>query len=88
MYTSSVTQKGQVTVPVDIRRELGIEPGGKVRFVRRGRQVLLEAVKEPPVSSLFGLLAAGKGKGVADVDAALDDIRTRRARRMHQPVRR
>jgi AbrB family looped-hinge helix DNA binding protein len=30
-----VTSKGQVTIPVDIRRGLGIESGSKVNFVKR-----------------------------------------------------
>jgi len=27
-----VTQKGQVTIPVEVRRALGIHPGSEVRF--------------------------------------------------------
>ena len=27
-----VTQKGQVTIPLDVRRSLGIQPGTEVRF--------------------------------------------------------
>ena len=27
-----VTQKGQVTIPLEVRRALGIEPGSDVRF--------------------------------------------------------
>ena len=30
-----VTSKGQVTIPVDVRRELGIQSGSEVEFVRR-----------------------------------------------------
>lgn len=30
--TSSVTQKGQVTIPVSLRKKLGIKPGAKVAF--------------------------------------------------------
>ena len=30
-----VTSKGQVTIPVDIRRGLGIESGSEVNFVKR-----------------------------------------------------
>jgi AbrB family looped-hinge helix DNA binding protein len=76
---SSVSPKGQVTVPADMRRALGIAPGGKVRFVLKGKQVLIEPYEEPPLSSLFGLAKAKKGKGVADLDAALDQAMTARA---------
>ena len=31
-YETSVTEKGQVTIPQDIRRLLGIQPRDKIRF--------------------------------------------------------
>ena len=31
--TSSVSPKGQVTIPIEIRRRLGISPKDKVRFI-------------------------------------------------------
>jgi AbrB family looped-hinge helix DNA binding protein len=36
-----VTRKGQVTIPVDIRRALGIKEGDKVAFVVEDNQVKL-----------------------------------------------
>jgi antitoxin PrlF len=36
---STVTRKGQVTVPVEIRRALGIQQGDKVAFVLENGQV-------------------------------------------------
>jgi AbrB family looped-hinge helix DNA binding protein len=79
MQTSNVTQKGQITVPSGIRRALGIRPGGKVRFTRKGRGVLVEAIDEPAVDSLFGLLKMPKGRGVADLDAAIEAAKANRA---------
>lgn len=72
---SNISPKGQVTVPAEMRRALGLEPGGKVRFVLKGRHVLIEAYQEPPISSLFGLAKAKKGKGIADIDIALEQAR-------------
>jgi AbrB family looped-hinge helix DNA binding protein len=37
-----VTSKGQVTIPVNIRDEFGIQPNTEVRFVVRRNQVILE----------------------------------------------
>lgn len=34
MPVATVTSKGQVTIPKDVREELGIETGSKLRFVR------------------------------------------------------
>lgn len=70
--TSNVSPKGQVTVPAAMRKALGIKPGGKVRFVRKGKQVLIEAYEEPPISSLFGIIKIPKGRGVPDIDKAIE----------------
>ena len=87
MQTSSVTQKGLITVPSDIRRELGIKTGSKVRFTRKGRAVLIEAVEEPTVDSLFGILKAPKGRGVVDIDAAIEAAKTQRTRNLKHGTR-
>lgn len=48
MQTSTLTTKGQVTIPVELRKRLGLHPGdqvgfvvedGEVRLVRRERRV-------------------------------------------------
>ena len=40
MSTSNVTQKGQVTIPVALRNELGLKSGSKVRFARDAWRML------------------------------------------------
>ena len=80
MQTSNVTSKGQITVPAKLRKELGMLPGSKVRFVRKGSSVLIERVREPDVSSLFGVLKRGKGQGVKNLDEAIEAAKTKRAR--------
>jgi antitoxin PrlF len=81
MSMSNVTQKGQVTIPAAMRKALGLKPGSKVRFKRHGRKVSLEPVEELPVESLFGTLRVPKARGVADIDAALDELREERLRK-------
>lgn len=42
-YSSKLTSKGQVTVPVKIRRRLGLKPGEPVRFrLTTANQVIIE----------------------------------------------
>lgn len=41
-YTSTMTSKGQVTVPVAIRRKLGLKPGQPVRFEMKDSTVELQ----------------------------------------------
>lgn len=40
--TTSVTSKGQVTIPVAIRRLLGLRPRDRVRFTVRDGEVVVE----------------------------------------------
>jgi len=78
MTMSNITQNGQVTVAVDMRKALGPKTGSKVRFRRRGKRLFLEAVVDPEIESLFGVLRVGKGKGIVDMDAAINSVRTSR----------
>jgi AbrB family looped-hinge helix DNA binding protein len=55
MSTSNVTQKGQVTIPAEMRKALGPKAGSKVRFRRQGRKVSLEPVEEPSVDRCLAL---------------------------------
>ncbi len=41
-YTSSVTQKGQVTIPQEIRKHLKLKPSDKVFFIRNKENVILK----------------------------------------------
>ncbi len=41
-YTGTLTQKGQVTIPVEVRRLLGIGPKDKVAFVVEDGRVRLK----------------------------------------------
>lgn len=55
---ASLTSKGQVTVPVEVRRLLGIKPGEKIAFVLDGEEtVRLGRPRYPGIAALRG--AAG-----------------------------
>ncbi|SRR5258706_8668776 len=58
---STVTSKGQVTIPVEVRRHLGITPRNKITFVIQPEgKVEVKTPKYPTIASLAG--AAGKLK--------------------------
>lgn len=40
-----VTEKGQVTIPKNVRSNLGIEPGSEVEFLLKGREAVLRRVE-------------------------------------------
>lgn len=47
MELAKVTSKGQITIPVDIRRKLGVKEGDKVLFVEdRGRIYVMNSSME------------------------------------------
>ena len=69
MTTANLTVKGQVTVPVQLRKLLGLGAGDRVRFSAEGTRVYLE--KEPEMSALFGVVKARKSATIAQMDAAV-----------------
>ena len=54
MFESSITIKGQTTLPKAIRESLAVKPGDKVRYVILDEGVLIMRVR--PTSRLFGSL--------------------------------
>ena len=72
MQASTVTSKGQITIPMAIRRALGIRQGSRVAFAQKNGKLELRLVHSAPeaVVSGFGMLA-GRGKKLpASFDAA------------------
>ncbi len=60
-----ITAKGQVTLPVEVRRALGVVEGDQVEFfVHRDGRVLVHA-RKTPTSRLFSRL---KGRAAAMTD--------------------
>jgi len=56
--TATVTSKGQVTLPVEARRRLGIRPGTKVEFIVRDGEWLEVIPLAGSVKALKGCLPA------------------------------
>ncbi len=63
MRESTVTSKGQTTLPRDVRAALGLSPGDRVRYVILDGEVRL--LKARPVSDLAGLLRRPGAKPVS-----------------------
>jgi AbrB family looped-hinge helix DNA binding protein len=45
MSSSTITRKGQVTIPKPIRDSLGLSEGERVFFVRRGEEIVLKVLR-------------------------------------------
>lgn len=41
MELAKVTSKGQITIPIDIRKKLGVKEGDKVLFIEEGDRIFL-----------------------------------------------
>lgn len=54
-YSSTITSKGQATIPVPIRKKLGIKPGEKIYFAENGKEVVLKSLSDS-VDELAGSL--------------------------------
>jgi AbrB family looped-hinge helix DNA binding protein len=57
MMESTMTTKGQITVPKAVRDRLRLEPGDKVYFDIRDDGSVRMVVRNRPLEALFGLLA-------------------------------
>jgi AbrB family looped-hinge helix DNA binding protein len=44
-YIRTVTQKGQVTIPANIRKILGVGPNDKVAFILEGNKIQITSTK-------------------------------------------
>jgi antitoxin PrlF len=60
---STVTSKGQTTIPGKIRKALRIKPGDRLEYVVDGDHATIRV--HPGTRALKGLLASKKGKGMS-----------------------
>ena len=83
MDSSSVTSKGQVTIPKDVRRELGIRQGSQVSFAVRNGKAEMRVLHRTAArtASGFGMLRVRRRHLPADFDAASLLSSKRRGRR-------
>jgi antitoxin PrlF len=54
---STVSEKGQITVPKPLRERLGIRPGDQLDLTEEhGRLVMKKAIASDPVAAAYGIL--------------------------------
>jgi len=72
MEITSVTSKGQVTIPKEVRQQLGIRQGSRIEFSLVGDHVEMR-VKSSPIGvpdSGFGMLKSRRAAVPVDFDPA------------------
>lgn len=63
--SQTVSSKGQIVIPAELREELGIEPGTQVRFERCEDGLLLRPVTREFIRGLRGYF--GKGPSLEEI---------------------
>ena len=76
----TVSTKGQVVLPAEIRRRYGIEPGTRLQVVDTGRHICLVPAHEDPIRAARGML-----KGETSMTQAL--LRERAEERQREDAR-
>ncbi|MCD8038008.1 MAG: AbrB/MazE/SpoVT family DNA-binding domain-containing protein [Lachnospiraceae bacterium] len=83
MELAKITSKGQITIPIAIRRMLGVKDGDKVMFVQEGNKVVM---MNASVEALLEVQEAFKGVadnlGITDDQDVVDMVREIRAERI------
>ncbi len=80
MNLAKISANGQITVPVEIRRKLGLKSGDKILFYQKedGEIVLTNASAQAIKKAQAALAEAAEAMGVKDEDDVqplIDDIR-------------
>ena len=73
MEVTSVTSKGQVTIPKELRQQLGIRQGSRIEFSLVGDHVEMRLRSSPAGESRsgFGMLKSRRAAVLADFDPAV-----------------
>ena len=67
MRNSTITSKGQVTIPAEVRRRLGLHPGDHVGFIVNGDEVRLVR-KERRIEAAFGICKTETSVSLEDME--------------------
>jgi antitoxin PrlF len=70
VQTSTLTSKGQVTIPSEVRKRLGLHPGDPVAFIVEGDTVRLVR-RESSIEAAFGLIKSETSLSVEDMDRVI-----------------
>ena len=70
MNSSALTIKGQITIPADIRKQLGLHPGDKIGFLVEDDHVVLFR-KESNIEASFGIYHPKASASLEDIEEAV-----------------
>jgi AbrB family looped-hinge helix DNA binding protein len=71
---STVTTKGQVLIPANIRKLLGIKPADRVVFDHSDESITIK--KAPTIASMYGYIKSNKHFSDAELEHAIEQAVT------------
>ncbi len=76
---AKITSKGQVTLPIELRTRLGLEPGDRVMFVEQADGTFALRARSGTFADLRGILSdkVKKRPTSAEIDQWIDEARSR-----------
>lgn len=78
---TTITTKGQVTIPKKIRKELGLQPGDKVVFRKEGENIVLK-----PASTLLDFRGSVKAERYISMAEAREIIKQKRGEKIKKEL--
>jgi len=81
-YSSTISSKGQVTVPQEIRHRLGLAAGDRVDFIIEDERTVIRPARSSanPFEKYKGVLGTFPG-GEKEINAWIDELRSEDSRR-------
>lgn len=72
MYSSTLTSKGQLTVPVELRHALNLRPGDKLVFEAVDHKILISKKKQD-ITHAFGMYHVNKKISLRNIQKAIEE---------------
>ncbi|MGH9572318.1 MAG: AbrB/MazE/SpoVT family DNA-binding domain-containing protein [Candidatus Acidiferrales bacterium] len=74
-HSSKISSKGQITVPLEVRKRLGVKPGDRVEFVFKDSQAILLPERPPENPFLKYVGVAPAFRNVKEINAWVRSMR-------------
>ncbi|MDR1020424.1 MAG: AbrB/MazE/SpoVT family DNA-binding domain-containing protein [Synergistaceae bacterium] len=79
MEVAKITSGGQITIPIDVRKKLGVKEGDKVVFIEDGSRIVVANAAKIAFANMRAAFAGEAErlgiKDEGDVVAIVDDVR-------------